>query len=299
MTLWWSRDTLREWYALNEARTRRCYGISRKDRWAIIGGRLIRPVANRRPPYWVWNGAGKQLYMSAYHLAPDMMPAYLDALTRYRVTYLFGYSSGLHALAETALRLKRTDVRLRVAITNAEPLLQHQREAIAAAFSCPVRETYGLAEIVAGGCECECGSLHLWPDVGMVEAIDGAKAVRDGRLGRPGKHWNTERGHAADPLSYRRRRFDYPQGLCKCGSAMPIVEALEGRSRRPGRHVGWPQRRPAGPCLQGRPGDRRGADHPGNFHPLPVCDMSRLLAAPARSETSCVAAARPRRSMWK
>ena len=153
------------------------------DRWAIIGGRLIKPVTSRRPPFWVWNGPAKQLYMSAYHLAPDLMPAYLDALVKYRVTYLFGYSSGLHALAEAALRLKRTDVRLTVAITNAEPLLQHQREAIEAAFHCPVRETYGLAEIVAGASECERGMLHLWPEVGVVEAVNGAEAVRHGSLG--------------------------------------------------------------------------------------------------------------------
>ena len=116
-----------------------------------------------------------------------------------------------------------------MAITNAEPLLQHQREAIAAAFSCPVRETYGLAEIVAGGCECECGSLHLWPDVGVVEAFDGGKAVRDGSLG---DLVSTGILNADMPL-IRYRTGDAVRlsaELCKCGSGMPIVEALEGRS---------------------------------------------------------------------
>ena len=38
-----------------------------------------------------------------------------------------------------------------VAITNAEPVYDYQRATIAQAFNCPVRETYGMAEIVARG----------------------------------------------------------------------------------------------------------------------------------------------------
>ncbi|MGH7648352.1 MAG: hypothetical protein ACREND_09570, partial [Gemmatimonadaceae bacterium] len=33
LDLWWSRRTVREWYALFEARWRRWYGVSRHDRW--------------------------------------------------------------------------------------------------------------------------------------------------------------------------------------------------------------------------------------------------------------------------
>src|SRR5690606_19254799 len=125
-------------------------GISRKDRWAIVGGQLVSPIEQRTPPFWIWNSVLRQLYLSAYHLAPDLLSAYLDALRQYRITYLFGYSSGLHALAEAALSLGRTDIRLAVAVTNAEPLLDHQRDVIAEAFRCPVRETYGMAEVVTG-----------------------------------------------------------------------------------------------------------------------------------------------------
>ena len=53
-----------------------------------------------------------------------------------------------------------------VAITNAEPVFDYQRWAIAEAFQCPVRETYGMAEIVAAASECTAGKLHLWPEVG-------------------------------------------------------------------------------------------------------------------------------------
>src|SRR5207247_6847500 len=90
----------------------------------------------------------------------------------YRVKYVLGYASALDALAREAVAAGRTDVRLAVAIANAEPLLEHQREAISAAFGCPVRETYGMAETVAAASECEFGVLHQWPEVGWIEVLE-------------------------------------------------------------------------------------------------------------------------------
>lgn len=229
LSLWWSRDTVRVWYALNEARSRRWYGISRKDRWAILGGRLVTPFEQRRPPFWIWNSALNQLYMSAYHLAPDLISHYLDALAQHRVTYLFGYSSALHALAEAALRAGRTDLRMAVAITNAEPLLAHQRRAIAEAFRCPVRETYGMAEIVAGASDCERGTLHWWPEVGVLEVVDNDRPVEDGMLG---DLVSTGLLNADMPL-IRYRTGDAARlsaATCRCGRTLPVMEGLEGRS---------------------------------------------------------------------
>ena len=72
LTLWLSQKTMRAWYALFEARWRRWYGVNRHDRWAHIGGQLVIPVERREPPFWVWNSALHQLYLSSYHLAPDL-----------------------------------------------------------------------------------------------------------------------------------------------------------------------------------------------------------------------------------
>lgn len=229
ISLWWSRDTVRQWYALSEARSRRWYGISRKDRWAILGGRLVVPFAQRRPPFWIWNSGLNQLYMSAYHLAPDLVPLYLDALRQHQVTYLFGYSSALHALAEAALRLRRTDLRMAVAITNAEPLLAHQRRSISEAFRCPVRETYGMAEIVTGASDCEHSTLHSWPEVGVIEVVDEDRSVEPGTLG---DLVSTSLLNADMPL-IRYRIGDAARlsaDACSCGRNLPVIEELEGRS---------------------------------------------------------------------
>ena len=51
LSVWKSRDALRQLYALAAARTRRWYGVSPRDHWARLGGQLVTPLAQRRPPF--------------------------------------------------------------------------------------------------------------------------------------------------------------------------------------------------------------------------------------------------------
>lgn len=228
--LWRTRETTRAWYALFEARWRRWYGVSRHDRWAILGGQLVTPVAQRRPPFWTWNAALKQLYMSSYHLAPDLVPHYLKAIERYGITYLLGYSSSLFALAQAALATNARSS-LRVVISNAEPLLAHQRETIEQAFRCPVRETYGMTEIVAAAGECEFGRLHLWPDAGYVEVLEGGQPAAPGCSGELictgllNREMPLIRYRVGDRVTPAA-----PDATCPCGRTLPLLESVEGRT---------------------------------------------------------------------
>ncbi len=219
--LWWSKETVRQWYALFEARSRRWFGVSRKDRWAILGGQLVAPAQSRKPPFWVWNGAMRQLYCSSYHLAPDLIPYYLEALERYKITYLLGYSSALNTLAQEAVRLNWRGTPMKVVITNAEPLFDYQRHAIHTAFQCPVQETYGMAEIVAAANECPHGGLHLWPEAGVTELNAEGELIATGLL------------NADQPLiRYRvgdRMKPAADTATCACGRALPLIGSVEGR----------------------------------------------------------------------
>jgi len=230
VTIWRSRETERGLYALAAARRRHWYGLSRGDRCALIGGQLVTPTAQRRPPFWVWNAALSQLYMSSYHLAPAFLPYYLDALARYRVAYLEGYTSSLYALAQEALHLGRRDLRVVVAIPNAEPVEDYQRQVIAAAFGCPVRETYGMAESVAAASECPAGRLHLWPEVGHVEVVADGENVP---AGASGELVCTGLLNADMPLiRYRigdRGALAASPTPCQCGRTLPSLAAVEGR----------------------------------------------------------------------
>lgn len=231
LDLWWSQETVRRWYAMFEARWRRWYGVSRHDRWAIIGGQLVTPVEQRHPPFWAWNAAFHQLYMSSYHLAPGLIADYLDALAKYKIRYLFGYTSSLYALAQEALRLGRDDLHFTVAITNAEPVYAYQRQAIEEAFHTPLRETYGMSEIVIAAGECEAGQLHLWPEVGWVEVLEDNQPVVPGTAG---ELICTGLFNADMPLiRYRlgdRAALAEAETPCECGRRLPKLKAVEGRS---------------------------------------------------------------------
>ncbi len=242
--LWHSRATLNAWYALTEARMRRWYGLSREDRWAILGGQLVAPVERDRPPFWVWNFALRQLYLSAYHLTPDNIAAYLEAMRRHEVVYLLGYPSGLYTLARVALERGLDAPQLRAVIGNAEPLLAHQRETIAAAFGCPARETYGMAEYAAAASDCEHGRLHLWPEAGHIELLpdDGDAAVPPGT---PGRLVATALLNADMPLIRYETgdRAALATEPCACGRGLPVLAAIEGRVddmivTPDGRHIG-------------------------------------------------------------
>lgn len=227
LDLWLSAETVKLWYALFEARCRRWYGVSRHDRWAILGGQIIAPVNRRKPPFWVWNSAMNQLYLSTYHLQPDLIGHYLDTMVKYRVRYILGYSSSLYTLAQEILRQKRRDVKLDVVITNAEPLYDYQREVISAALGCPVRETYGMAEMVAAASDCEHSRLHQWPDVGYIESATSSQATKE-----PIDFLCTGFLNADMPL-IRYRVGDagtFSSEKCECGRTLPLIKKIEGRS---------------------------------------------------------------------
>ncbi len=234
LVLWRSRETVRKWYALLEARTRIWYEITREDRWAIVGGRQVVPVGQQKPPFWVWNPALKQLYLSAFHVAPKHSESYLDALSHYKVTFIHGYTASIASLAADALRMGRR-IPLRVAVANAEPVTDAQRSVIEEAFQCPVRETYGMAEIVAAASECEAGHLHDWPETGLVEVIDGGELIATGLM------------NADMPLiRYRsgdRKTAPTAGATCGCGRKLPLFGTVEGRLddilyMRDGRQIG-------------------------------------------------------------
>lgn len=228
--LWRSRKTMRTLYALSTARTRGWHGVKQKDRWAKLGGQVVTPGRQSEPPFWVWNSALKQLYMSTYHLAPNLIAHYLDALVKHRIDYLFGYTSSIFALAQEAVRLKRTDLKLKIVITEAEPLFEHQRRVISEAFQCPVRETYGMGEVVTAASECESGTLHQWPEIGHVEVLGETGRVSDGEFGELvcTSLLNADMPFIRYRLGDRGRLTTHAS--CECGRTLPAIDVMEAGS---------------------------------------------------------------------
>jgi phenylacetate-CoA ligase len=231
LTLVANRGGVRHWYALFEARWRQWHEVNKHHRWATLGGQMVARPGRKRPPYWVWNRPMRQLYLSAYHITPSTVADYVGAMRDYCVEYLLGYPSAIFELAREARNHGIECPHLKVVISNAEPLLREQREMIGTAFSCLVRDTYGMAEMVAAAGECENGTLHIWPEAGVIEVLDDdGKPVPDGEVGRL---VCTGLLNEAMPLI----RYDVgdrgalapPNEGCPCGRSLPIIRFIEGR----------------------------------------------------------------------
>jgi phenylacetate-CoA ligase len=245
LSFWLSQNAVQSWYALFEARCKNWYGVSIRDRWGIFGGQLIVPYKQTHPPYWVWNAGLKQLYLSSYHLAPYTAGHYVDAIQKHNLTYLLGYPSSLYSLARFLNEQSLKPPKLKVIISNAEPLFAYQRELISAVFQCPVYDTYGLSENVCGASECSYGSMHIWPDAGISEVFSNTKD-------QPVPTGETGRLICTGLLNMSMPLIRYEVGdqavfsvnpHCKCGRSLPIFSSIEGRSddviiTRDGRRIG-------------------------------------------------------------
>ena len=79
----------------------------------------------------------------------ETMPAYVDALSRFRPRLIDSYPSNLELLARYILQHGITSVRPHSVITSSETLLPAVRSAIEDAFGCRVFDHYGSAEMAA------------------------------------------------------------------------------------------------------------------------------------------------------
>ena len=104
-------------------------------------GNVIVPLTQTKPPFWRHNRSLNQLLMSSFHLTPDNLASYYEALREFRPRVIDGYPSSLYVLAKVLLN-RGERLPLKAAITSSETLYDFQREAIERAFECRVFDYY-------------------------------------------------------------------------------------------------------------------------------------------------------------
>lgn len=229
-----SRKVAQQWFALHEARVRRWLGLDSHERWGIFGGQKVIPMDQTRPPYWMWNQGLHQIYFSIYHINQNTASEYVNALWKYAPNYLMVYPSALSILAKYILQDKLKPPKLKAIISNAESLTQNYKMIIQNAFDCPVIETYGMAEMISAASRCAEGSLHFWPETGIMEIYD----PRDDRISSdPGQGIYCMTGLINEDMPLIR----YVNGdmgqlpvwnqQCDCGRSLPIINFIKGRSK--------------------------------------------------------------------
>jgi phenylacetate-CoA ligase len=152
-------------------RLRRLSGVGFRDPHLSFGGQMIVPFRQRRPPFWRTNRYGGQTLFSLYHMSPENLPAYLDAIHDSPARYAQGYPSSMHLLGTAMLAAGRPlpPGRLAAVFTSSESLLAFQRETIERAFGAPVRDRYGTSEFAVSMTACPENRLHVDMEFCIVE----------------------------------------------------------------------------------------------------------------------------------
>lgn len=238
---WVTPSAMQYTYATYEVRFRNWAGVALGDRMASINGRKVVPVEQTKPPFWRYNLAFNQLYLSAYHLTEENLPAYIGQLERYRPEVLVGYVSAVHLLADHINRhgLKGA-VRPRAVLASSETLFPWMRDDIERAFGCKAHDGYGLGELVAFITECSQGGLHVSPEYGVVEGVelDGERRlVATGLFNKAMPLLRYDTGDVIDLAELGQR--------CECGRELPLVNKLLGRADD---YVVTPDGRSVGPA---------------------------------------------------
>jgi phenylacetate-CoA ligase len=164
-------DSVKEQYALFEARVKKKYSIELDEAWAIIGAQRVADINRQKPPFWVYNYASSQLYLSSLHIAQWTVSDYVNALMKYQPQYMIGYTNSIYEFAREMLE-KKLKYKMKAIITNAEPLKGYHEKIIAKAFECPIVETYGQAELVSFASRFPNGKMYESPEMGITEIID-------------------------------------------------------------------------------------------------------------------------------
>lgn len=218
------------WTAAMETRVRNWAGLDRHEARGTIGGRRISPEGIARHPFYRYNSAERQVYFSAYHIAPANTASYLEGITRHGVQYMTGYAVSNYLLAKQFELQGLSAPKLKAVLTSSEPLTAEMRAQFQRTYQCRTFDAWSGVEACGLVSECEKGSLHISPDVGILEFLD----PQTGIPARPGA--------LAEVVCTGLLNFDQPliryrigdlmrlsETRCSCGREMPVVCEITGR----------------------------------------------------------------------
>jgi phenylacetate-CoA ligase len=162
----------------------------------------------------------RRIYLSSFHMSPQYARRATALLLERRPGFLMGYPSALAALCNAAGDVFRgAGWEPKAVLYSSEPLLAHQRAAIAAAVGAPIRGHYGCAERVVSAAECECGAYHLNLLDGYVEGTFADEGLPETTLvtGLLNRAMPLVRYDLGDRIVVRRGHS------CGCGRTLPVI----------------------------------------------------------------------------
>lgn len=228
----WTVQELRASMAVREARSARWADVSFQHPRATFSGRMVEPDPASQGPFYRFNLAERQVYLSPFHLRPDTARQYVAALRKHNVEWLTGYAVSYYLLAQFILAEGLEVPSLKAVITTSEKVTEEMRAVMERAYGCKVFEEYSTVENVLFASECGHGRLHVSPDVGVVEILrpDGSACAP----GETGEVVATSLLRRTQPLIRFRLGDmaawpDKNEAPCPCGRILPVIKEVVGR----------------------------------------------------------------------
>lgn len=163
-------------------------------------------------------------------MSDTMIQEFYGRLRRFRPEVLYGYPSALAQFGRYIQAHDLESIRVRSIITTAERLSEVAREELGRLFGGEVFNLYCTREYGCVGFECaEHQGFHIDSGSVFVEIVDNGRPVQPGGAGEI---------VITDLLNYgmpfiRSRTGDIgalADEPCRCGSALPLIKSLDGRS---------------------------------------------------------------------
>lgn len=221
-----------EYYEAARWRGLSWWGITPGSRSVMIWGNPMELDRYKARAYslkekWLKN----RIMIPAYALKAEEMDNYLKTIRSYKPEYIYGYASALHLFSKLMLDRGLTlGLELKAVVSTAETLHDFQREAIEAAFGCPLVNEYGARDGGILAYQCREGSMHISAENAVLEVVD------------PVTFETLPRGESGvllvtDLNNYVMPRLRYQIGdraalsteSCPCGMGLPVLEKLDGR----------------------------------------------------------------------
>lgn len=177
LSVYTDQDSRSEHYAFF-SRLRSWYGLQPVDRRATMFGRIIMPATQKESPFWRYDAINKNLLMSSYHLKNENLVHYYNKLVDYKPQEIFSYPSSIVQLADFIIKENLKPIKLKLLMTTAEHLHDHQREKLTRAFDAPIVNQYGCTEMAFFASTLPSGDFCLHPEHGIAEVKGSTGALQ-------------------------------------------------------------------------------------------------------------------------
>lgn len=199
------------------------YGYTFKDKIAWFSGKeIITQNDVLKNKFWVKDYINNITYFSTFHLNEEYIIHMINEINKSNIEFMAGFPSAIYDIAYIwSKRNIAVNVNLKAIFPTSEPLEDEKKKFLSEFFDCPVPDQYASSEGAHFIYECPHGTLHYDMHSGVFE-IDNDQLLVTSFTTRCMPLIRFDIGDIIE--------FDNDSKMCKCGSKMPKVKNIVGRT---------------------------------------------------------------------